>query len=166
MDSETIRIGRDRLQRVFRYLEALNEHRNPAKRHIGEQLWTLWLKDLPGHPSIWRGAPPPVELPALGISDDGLQAERQNSDFILKVARPRLTNPPTPSALIEPWLEGGWENPFKDVSVLESRNETSAGGVARVRFGSDPKRAVALDQWKTQRNQWAKDERPARAASA
>ena len=164
MDSETIRIGRDRLQRVFRYLEALNEHRNPAKRHIGEQLWTLWLKDLPGHPSIRRGAPPPVELPALGTSDDGLQAERQNSDFILKVARPRLTNPPTPPALIEPWLEGGWENPFKDVSVLESRNETSAGGVVRVRFGSDPKRAVALDQWKTQRNQWAKDERPARTA--
>src|SRR5580693_5781593 len=164
MDSETIRIGRDRLQRVFRYLEALNEHRNPAKRHIGEQLWTLWLKDLPGHPSIRRGAPPPVELPALGTSDDGLQAERQNSDFILKVARPRLTNPPTPPAPIEPWLEGGWENPFKDVSVLESRNETSAGGVVRVRFGSDPKRAVALDQWKTQRNQWAKDERPARTA--
>jgi len=140
VDSETIRIGRDRLLRVFRYLEALNEHRNPVKRHIGEQLWTLWLKDLPGHPSIRRGTSPAAELPALMTSKDASPAEPQDSDFILKIARPRLTNPPTPPALIEPWLEAGWENPFKEVSTLESRSQTSTGGSVRVRFGSDPKR--------------------------
>jgi len=164
MDSETIRIGRDRLLRVFRYLEALNEHRNPVKRRIGEQLWTLWMKDLPDHPSIRRGTGPAADLPALVASNDGLSAEGQDSDFILKIARPKLTNPPTPPALIEPWLEGGWENPFKDASTLESRNESSTGGAMRVRFGADPKRVAALDQWKAQRNQWAIDERPARAA--
>ena len=164
MDSETIRIGRDRLLRVFRYLEALNEHRNPVKRHIGEQLWTLWLKDLPGHPSIRRGTSPAAELPALMTSKDASPAEPQDSDFILKIARPRLTNPPTPPALIEPWLEAGWENPFKEVSTLESRSQTSTGGSVRVRFGSDPKRVAAIEQWKAHRNQWANDERPARAA--
>jgi len=61
VDDETIRIGRDRLLRVFRYLGALNEHRNPVKRHIDEQLWTLWLKELPTHSSIRRGSPPAVE---------------------------------------------------------------------------------------------------------
>src|SRR5882762_11595747 len=137
MDSETIRIGRDRLLRVFRYLEALNEHRNPVKRRIGEQLWTLWLKDLPGHPSIRKGSFPNAEVSALVIGDDEPPAERQDSDFILKIARPRLTNPPTPPALIEPWLEPGWENPFKGVSTLESRNEASTDGAARVRLGSD-----------------------------
>jgi very-short-patch-repair endonuclease len=152
MDSAAIRTGRDRLLRVFRYLEALNEHRNPVKRHIREQLWTLWLKELPDHPSIRRGTSPAAGLPA----------ERQDSDFILKIARPRLTNPPTPPALTEPWLEAGWENPFKEVSTLESRNETA--GAVRVRFGSDPKRVAALDQWQAHRDQWAKDERPARAA--
>jgi len=164
MDSETIRIGRDRLLRVFRYLEALNEHRNPVKRRIGEQLWTLWLKDLPGHPSIRKGSFPNAEVSALVIGDDEPPAERQDSDFILKIARPRLTNPPTPPALIEPWLEPGWENPFKGVSTLESRNEASADGAARVRLGSDPKRVAALDQWKARRDQWARDEAPARAA--
>ena len=58
MNTETIEIGRERLDRVFRYLEALNERRNPVQRHIGDQLWTLWLKDLPEHPSIQRGTPP------------------------------------------------------------------------------------------------------------
>src|SRR6266850_5415058 len=164
MDSETIRIGRDRLLRVFRYLEALNEHRNPVKRRIGEQLWTLWLKDLPGHPSIRKGSFPNAEVSALVISDDEPPAERQVSDFILKIARPRLTNPPTPPALIEPWLDAGWENPFKEVSTLESRNEASPDGASRVRLGSDPKRVAALDQWKARRDQWARDEAPARAA--
>ena len=57
MDSELVRTGRDRLLRVFRYLEALNEHRNPVKRHLDQQLWTLWLRDLPDHPSVRRGTP-------------------------------------------------------------------------------------------------------------
>jgi very-short-patch-repair endonuclease len=162
VDSETIRIGRDRLLRVFRYLEALNEHRNPVKRHIGEQLWTQWLKNVPDHPSIRKGASPTTEVQAPGANGDGASAERQDSDFILKIARPRLTNPPTPPALIEPWLEPGWEDPFKEVSP--PRNETSAGGTARVRFGIDPKRVAALEQWKVQRNQWANAEQPARAA--
>jgi len=162
VDSETIRIGRDRLLRVFRYLEALNEHRNPVKRHIGEQLWTQWIKDLPDHPSIRKGRSPTAELPAIAASGDGVPAERQDSDFILKIARPRLTRPPTPPALIEPWLEPGWEDPFKEVSLR--RNEASSGGAARVRFGSDPKQLAACDQWKVQRNQWANAEQPARAA--
>src|SRR6266550_3346289 len=164
MDSETIRIGRDRLLRVFRYLQALNEHRNPVKRRIGEQLWTLWLKDIPDHPSIRRGTSPTAELSGLAASDDGSPAEQQDSDFILKIARPKLTNPPTPPALIEPWLEAGWENPFRPVSALEFRNEASTGGTVRARFGSDPKRVSTLDQWKARRDQWAKEEAPARAA--
>jgi very-short-patch-repair endonuclease len=164
MDSETIRIGRDRLLRVFRYLEALNEHRNPVKRRIGEQLWTLWLKDLPGHPSIQKGTSPQAEVSAPTAGNDGSPAERQDLDFILKIARPRLSNPPTPPALIEPWLEAGWETPFKEVSTLEFRSEASTGGAARVRFGSDPKRVAALDQWKARRDLWARDEAPARTA--
>jgi len=35
--------------------KALNQHRNPAKRQIREQLWSLWLHDLPEHPAIKRG---------------------------------------------------------------------------------------------------------------
>ena len=94
MDSETIRTGRDRLLRVFRYLEALNEHRNPVKRHIGEQLWTQRLKNLPDHPSIRKGSSPTDELSTFVANGTEVPAERQNSDFILKIARPRLTTPP------------------------------------------------------------------------
>ena len=166
MDNETIRIGRERLLRVFRYLGALNEHRNPVKRHIDEQLWTLWLKELPNHPSIRRGSSPTAAAAAQTsvASDEGLPTEQRDSDFILKITRPRLANPPTPPALIEPWLEAGWDNPSKEASALGSRNEGPPRSAVSVRFGSDPKRVAALDLWKAERDQWAKDERPARAA--
>ncbi len=47
MNADKLRVARDKLTRVFRYLEALNQHRNPAKRQIHEQPWSLWLRDLP-----------------------------------------------------------------------------------------------------------------------
>jgi hypothetical protein len=55
MDAEKLRVAREKLTRVFRYLEALNQHRNPAKRQIREQPWNLRLRELPEHPSIQRG---------------------------------------------------------------------------------------------------------------
>ena len=167
MDSETAQTGRDRLLRVFRYLEALDEHRNPVKRHLGEQLWTLWLKDLPDHPSVRRGTPVVIESQGLAASDDGLSAQAQGPDFVLKIARPRLTSPPAPPAALEGWLEANWEDPFKEVSVLESKLESkkdTSPDTGRVRFAADPKRVATFEQWKGRRDQWAKNERPARTA--
>ena len=55
MDAEKLRVAREKLTRVFRYLEALNQHRNPAKRQIREQPWSMALRDFPEHSSIQRG---------------------------------------------------------------------------------------------------------------
>lgn len=67
---------RERIIQVFRYLQALNEHRHPAKRLIGEQPWHLWFKDLPTHPAIR------IQTEDDRISDDTV---------ILQVVRPALT---------------------------------------------------------------------------
>src|SRR3989475_9443398 len=53
-DAKSQQHGRERIARVFRYLKALNEHRNPAKRDLSEQPWTLWFRHLPDHPLIQR----------------------------------------------------------------------------------------------------------------
>jgi very-short-patch-repair endonuclease len=165
MDNETLRIGRDRLSRVFRYLEALNQHRNPAKRQIREQLWTLWLKELPDHPSIKRGNPRLSEqslaTSALNVPSPG----HQDSEFVLKVARPKLTRSPEPPTAIATWLDAGWDNPFKEASVRESKNDTARSGeTVRSRFSDDAGRVTALNQWKTRRNEWVQSEQPARRA--
>lgn len=58
MDAEKLRVGREKLTRVFRYLEALNQHRNPAKRQLREQPWALWMRELPDHAPMVASAIP------------------------------------------------------------------------------------------------------------
>jgi hypothetical protein len=92
------------------------------------------------------------------LSDRG-----HDPDFVLKIARPRLTGPPALPTVLEEWLEASWEDPFKEVLLLDSRKEASSAG-GRTRFAADPKRVAAFEQWKQRRDQWAKHEPPARAA--
>jgi AAA domain len=158
MDLGLLRVGRERLSHVFQYLEALNQHRNPAKRQIREQLWTLWLKDLPAHPSIERGNPH-----ALGTT--GGPSEDDGQDFILRVSRAKLTRPPDPPATLKTWLENGWDDPSKEATVRKTRNDQNGkGDTVLVPFEEDPDRVAAFNTWKPMREEWAKNEKPARAA--
>src|SRR6266481_2525028 len=161
MNPEKLRVAREKLTRVFRYLEALNQHRNPAKRQIREQLWSLWLHDLPDHSSIKRGA-------SKSASAKSKTADSQNdeaSGFVLKVQRPSLTSPPEPPAAIATWLESGWDDPSNEPSVNVCRNETDQPGEARTAdFADEPSRLAALRRWKVAREEWARNEKPARAA--
>mgnify|MGYP003694117467 CR=1 FL=1 len=60
-----LRAERDRIARVFRYLQALDQHRNPTKRHIREQVWVQRLREIPAHASVYV-AP---ASDATGVSD-------------------------------------------------------------------------------------------------
>src|SRR5260221_5810506 len=163
MNPEKLRVAREKLTRVFRYLEALNQHRNPAKRQIREQLWSLWLHDLPAPPPNKRGAsksPPAKNKPA-----DSQNAAAGAGGFVLKVQRPSLTSPPEPPAAIATWLESGWDDPSNEPSVTVSRNEPDQRGETRTAdFADEPVRLAALQRWKVAREEWAKTEKPARAA--
>ena len=162
MHPEKLRVAREKLTRVFRYLEALNEHRNPAKRQIREQLWSFWLRELPDHPSIKRGV-------AKSISSKSKSADHSPDDaavgFLLKVQRPALTSSPEPPREIADWLEPGWDDPSGEPSVIISREDFDNPGQSRpISFSDDPSRLAALHRWKSARENWAKTEKPARAA--
>jgi very-short-patch-repair endonuclease len=163
MDAEKLRIAREKLTRVFRYLEALNQHRNPAKRQIREQLWSIWLRDLPNHPSIERGEYKISE--AKGASDGGAKADRNGARFVLKVQRPTLTPPPAPPSDLPEWLEAGWDDPSHEVATQETREESGENGEPRqVRFADSQARTEAFQRWKSLRDHWAIKEKPARAS--
>ena len=169
MNADTLRIAREKLTRVFRYLEALNQHRNPVKKQIRDQIWTLWLKDLPDHPSIRRGAPrrrdvsDALESNTNTIASAGNQPEEKA--FILKVNRPVLTTAPSPPKELESWLERGWDEPSKEISVRSTQNGSDHQGQIRtVNFHDDPKRLSALETWIQKRDEWVKNEKPARAS--
>ncbi|MGB7280612.1 MAG: AAA domain-containing protein [Candidatus Acidiferrum sp.] len=162
MDAEKLRIARDKLTRVFRYLEALNQHRNPAKRQIREQPWSLRLRDLPEHSSIQRGSP--KESVPKAKNGNG-QTGDEGANYVLKVQRPKLTRAPEPPLQISSWLEDGWDDPSRVVAVKQTlvESENSAERKA-VQLGDDPGRIAILERWKLLRSEWVSTEKPARAA--
>src|SRR5713226_2579470 len=124
MDAEKLRVSREKITRVFRYLEALNQHRNPPKRQIREQPWHLWLHDLPTHPAIRLGAAKSGSSSAKSKGADGQpETAPANATFSLRVQRPQLTQPPEPPNEIVSWLEPGWDDPANLALVAESREE-------------------------------------------
>ena len=163
MDSEKLRISREKLTRIFRYLEALNQHRNPAKRRINEQPWSFWLRDLPEHASIQRGVAKVVSSKAKRA--DSQNAEENGSSFVLKVQRPKLTRGPEPPDEIAEWLKDEWDDPAKPAAFEETLEELENSSTPRaVKFTDDPARVQSFERWKLQRETWAKIEKPAREA--
>jgi very-short-patch-repair endonuclease len=161
MDPEKLRIAREKLTRVFRYLEALNQHRNPAKRQLREQPWSLWMRDLPNHSCIQRGA---AKVSSSKAKDKNCQP-MEDPSYVLKVRRPRLTRPPEPPLEISAWLEDGWDDPWNSVAVEETQEDSESGAGPRiVKFADDLARSAALTRWKLIRDEWVQSEKPARTA--
>lgn len=168
--SEQDRVAQGRVRRVFEYLKALNEHRNPTVRQVRERAWTMWLDDLPSHAAI--------ELPKRVARAEGEPGGENGEsaaepDFVLRVGRPKLTNSPAPPAELRDWLRPDWDDPHKEAEHLESRDEpvhASEGGndgegeTVTVRFEDDPARVEAWRRWREERAAWREVELPARAA--
>src|SRR3989454_5266461 len=142
-DAKSQQHGRERIAGVSRDLRALNEPRTPAKGDLSEQPWTLWFRPLPAPPAIQRR----------------FSNGHEEAAFVLKVARPTFTQAPQPPLPIVDWLEGDWEDPEAEVTVYE----TKANGAEPLRFDAEPRRVEAYERWKTQQQNWAATERPARA---
>src|SRR5262245_42400431 len=152
-------IARDKISRVFRYLEALNQHRNPVQRQLDGQLWSLWLHDLPVHPSIIQRSnarsTPQAEREAAHGDRNALES------FVFKVQRPALNSPPPPPQQIASWLKDGWDDPAKEAAF---RTTGSEGEAQAEKFTDIPSRLASFQRWRAQRDEWARNERPARAA--
>ncbi|WP_145254091.1 AAA domain-containing protein [Planctomycetes bacterium Pan216] len=155
---DQIEIGRQRIQQVFNYLKALNEHRNPVTKQVRDQKWLLWMDTLPDHPSIMIG-----QMADHSESNEEETTEKSD-DFVLRVRRPQLTRSPDPPEELRSWLLSGWENPDEtQIRHQESRNESDEHGETIVtRFENDPRRLELLAEWRTRREEWRKNELPAR----
>lgn len=146
---------RERLTKLFEFLKAYTDLRYPPVRDIAQQPHSLWLKDLPSHPSVelFRDA---------GKSDD----EAEDSDIVLCLTRPVITHCPPPGTLSE-WLKPGWQELSGNVEVQPTRNVIGRDGKTLIeRFDADSRRPSLLRAWQQQREQWVTNERPARQSLA
>lgn len=157
VDVDRDRVANQRIRQVFEYLKALNDHRNPAIRQVQEQPWLLWLDNLPMHSAI--------DLPPRTINGGDMEAGDRSVDYVLRVRRPVLTQPPSPIPELREWLQGGWEDPERPAAHIESRNERSESGDAiAIRFQDEPQRVAAFDLWQAKRAEWSEAEIPVRKA--
>lgn len=141
---------RDKLTRLFRFLQEMHQLRNPVTKQVQNHFWHLWFHDLPDHPVIQLGNP---------ANHDG------HEPFILKVGKPDLTPCPEPPQEIQSWLQNGWQNPEKTVQVFESKTRMDEdGSEVKENFQDDESRMALFEEWLKQRNAWVEKERPARAA--
>ncbi|HEU5370647.1 MAG TPA: AAA domain-containing protein, partial [Ktedonobacterales bacterium] len=167
-------LARPKLLQVFRYLQALHQLRNPIQREITSQPWVLWLHDLPDHPCVRRGlgmaaASAPEGDDAENLTDAQGSEASAADDYILKVSRPRLTDPPEPPSEIVPWLLPGWRQVDGQViiqpAILDPEQPLEPEGEVRLlQFDAEPQRQHLLERWKAERDAWAEAERPARRA--
>jgi very-short-patch-repair endonuclease len=140
-------IARARIRRIFQFLDAYVQLRNPVVRQISEQPWTLWLRDLPASPSVSRPDP-----------------ARPEDRFIFKVRRPTPVPCPRPPQEIEAWLQPGWDQPGVELRVRDSLELNEDGRTRTPRFDDDRTRTRAFEKWKLARAAWEQTERPERAA--
>src|SRR5215471_4786109 len=171
-NGDTLRVAREKIIRVFRYLEALNQHRNPVQRQLSGQQWSFWLHDLPSHPAAQRG-PSRVATAARAAKDEvrGIDSN-QAENFVFKVRRPKLSPAPDPPREIAAWLKDGWDDPAKKAAFNETRKNPEAQNKnpegenedAGEKFSDAPARVRAFERWEAERDAWATSEKPARAA--
>jgi very-short-patch-repair endonuclease/cellulose biosynthesis protein BcsQ len=166
-------LARPKLLQVFRYLQALHQLRNPIQREITSQPWVLWLHDLPDHPCVRRGLGIAASAPdgddGESLADPQKDEMSAADDYILKVSRPRLTDPPEPPAELLPWLLPGWRQVDNKVaiqpSIVDPETPLEPDGEARLlAFDAEPQRQHLLERWKAERDAWAEAECPARRA--
>lgn len=143
---------RERLTKLFEFLKAYTDLRYPPVRDIAQQPGSLWLKDLPSHQS--------VELfrDASNSEDEG-----GDSDIVLRITRPLITDcPPPPTSLLE-WVKPGWQDLTGTAEVELTRNVIGKDGKTKIElFSIDPQRPLLLSGWQQRREQWVTNERPAR----
>jgi len=123
---------RERLTKLFEFLKAYTDLHYPPVRDIAQQPRSLWLKDLPSHPS--------VELfRDKGNSDD----DTEESDIVVCLKRPSITQCPSPPAALTEWLKPGWPELSGKVEVHQTRNVVGKDGQTLIeRFEADARRSA------------------------
>jgi len=140
---------RSKLIQVFRYVQAFNHLQNPVQQHIEAQSWVMWFHDLSNYPGIRVGARSEQDT----IIPPSKEAMANDDSFILKVRRPKLTEPPEPPKEILPFLQANWQNVDYKVAL---------NPLTRADVINDPGRKRLFDEWVLRRDAWAEIERPSR----
>lgn len=147
---------RGKLTQVFRFLQALDQIKNPVEKDVQRQVWNLWFVNLPDHSCI--------DIASTYISSDNGDSVDDNTtpagnDYILKIARPQNLPIPSPPEEIRPWLDSGWDNCNRNVAVHETIELDDDGNEITIDLSDDDHLQGLFDEWLIERNEWADEQK-------
>lgn len=71
---------------------------------------------------------------------------------------------PPPPPILEPWIDGDWHDPLREVEPKEELVRWVEAHTVTEAFGDSDPRVAAWEQWTLARQQWCEAERPVRKA--
>lgn len=146
-DPHDLSMAQKKTKQIFSWLKAFHQARSKHETRVEDHLWHVWLRSLPNHPSIH------YRRPREATSDE---------ECFLAVRRPDMEAAPQPPQGLLPWLEEGWDDPFKDVSLKEDLVLMEKGSAPF--FEDKEDRDKLFEGWIQKREAWVKKERPVREA--
>ncbi len=165
MSVNDMSVGRSRLERVFRYMKALNDERNPVVRRVDEHSlqWVLWLHDLPVHPCVTLAAPVGEDA---GRDGGGLGDLSESDCIVLRVRRPQLREAPRIPESLVGWIKPVWEQPDGSAEVYGSLEHVGEDqSIQSVAFAASARRVTDFAAWSECWQEWSAKERVAREVS-
>src|SRR5260370_20296901 len=152
---ERVEITRNRIRQIFRFLKDFNGLRNPVTRQFVELSWSVWVRELPTHSSVWlRG-----REPGDAKSNEG---HEELGELLLRVRRADVPKPPAVPAILNGWLPNNWKDPTVDSVVpLSEREVRGSAGPEVEKFEAVRERVDAFRDWRVERNSWGTEARPA-----
>jgi len=139
--------SREKAIRLFRFLREYAFIRFPYIRDLAQVKWLMWLSELPEHECIF------IKKIAENSKEDN--SEEVKTEPLIRIRRPKLSEPPTPPPELKPWLKPGWDDPFKEPDYsLEKENSSG-----KEFFEQDSKRMHLWESWIALWHKWADAER-------
>ncbi len=146
-----VETARQRIGRVFRYLQEMHRLRTPPIVCLDDREWTLRLGSLPRSEHIRTDY-------SFGRAGDPSPDNEPRGGVILKVGRPKGSVCPEPSVVIKNWLKPGWDRVDTDADAMVKKTLKGQS------FSDSEERVDAFDEWLGRKREWEKSERSAVAA--
>ena len=146
-------LTRDRVARLFQFVAALYDRRNPATRQMSEHEWILRLADVPDYPTIDLVSRLSEDAEA---DDESVDAEARP---LLRCARPIRTDAPHPPEILIEWLGRDWQDCRSTPAPNVSINRQIDGETAVELFETDPTRVQSLVSYRSDWNLWSESEK-------
>ena len=141
-----VKIAKQRIARVFQYLEEMHRVRTPPIVCLEDREWYLPLDGLP------RSAHVQTDY-SFGRPGDPQAEDDPRAGFILKVGRPRESECPEPSVVIKNWLKPGWDRVDADPEAIVKKTLKGQS------FSDSAERVDAFDEWMGRKRAWETSER-------